>query len=96
MKSILAFLILLLAYQPLKSQIKFDAEQENFNRYRNSPCYNEIGFIPGTDNERLYKECEDRKWKQQFNHYLQIGLIVAFITLLFAFIIWILKRTEQS
>lgn len=39
--------------------IAFDPVKENLDRFKNSPCYGKLGFIPGRDNEALYKECEE-------------------------------------
>lgn len=40
---------------------QFDPVKENLDRFTKSPCYGELGFIPGRDNEQLYRDCESRK-----------------------------------
>ena len=42
----------------------FDAESTNFERFQNSPCYDEIGFNPTwdlTSLEKTYTDCESKK-----------------------------------
>ena len=42
----------------------FDVEATNFERFQNSPCYDEIGFNPTwdlTNLEKTYTDCESKK-----------------------------------
>jgi hypothetical protein len=43
----------------------FNAYDENYERFKNSPCFRELGFIPGRDNETIYRECEEGKQKEK-------------------------------
>src|SRR4030095_10933154 len=49
------------------SPIAFDPVKENYERYKNSPCFKDLGFIPGRDNESLYKACEGRLQNENTN-----------------------------
>lgn len=60
----------------------FDPAKENYDRYKNSPCFKEIGFIPGRDNERLYKECEERLQKESLNRTSIVLLLIAGVSTL--------------
>src|SRR5437867_1188307 len=56
---------------------KFDPSQENFDRYKNSPCANELGFIPGRDNEDLYRAYKEAKKKEQIKPVIIVMSILA-------------------
>lgn len=66
--------------------VQFDPVKENLDRFTSSPCYNELGYIPGRDNERLYRECESRRnglWGSEGSKYLYAlgGLAGVFLIL---------------
>lgn len=49
----------------LNTPIQFDESTENYQRFRNSPCFEQLGFVKGRDNEALYKSCEERLRQDQ-------------------------------
>ena len=65
------------------SGTSFNKSNENFERFKNSPCYSKLGFIPGYDNERIYKECEDEYYKEKYQPILIIAVIGIIITIIF-------------
>ena len=65
--------------------ISFDSKATNFDRYKNSPCYNTLGFSPLGDlkeQENRYLKCEEvyyRKRNKNIVLYVGMFLILASI-----------------
>lgn len=69
------------------------------DRYKNSPCFDEIGFNPSWDQkdlEKRYLECENKnKGKQRDNEILNISLIIAALGIVIYVIYDIYKITKK-
>lgn len=78
-KKIMSVVIYLFLITIAISQTKFDSEQENYYRYKNSPCAETLGFIAGRDNETLYRICEEELQMQQLKKYGSITIVLLLI-----------------
>lgn len=73
----------------------FDVEATNFERFKNSPCFEELGFNPMGDLaslEQAYIECENVK---NTNRNLSVLYILGFILLLSAIIFFSLPKEKR-
>lgn len=73
----------------------FDAKATNYERFKNSPCFDELGFNPMGDLaslEQAYRECEKVK---NTNRNLSVLYILAFIVLLSAIIFFSLPKNKR-
>jgi hypothetical protein len=72
----------------------FDSKATNFDRYKNSPCYNKLGFSPFGDlkeQEKRYLNCEEVYYKKRNKNLL----IYSGLFLLLASIVYIgIKRRQ--
>lgn len=62
--------------------VEFNSEKTNAQRFFNSPCYATLGFDPRRDpqvQERIYRECEDAKSREETEKNLKIGLGVLLV-----------------
>jgi hypothetical protein len=66
------------SYQALTPQ---QFSEPNMERYTNSPYFQELGYIPGQDNDRLYREREREEWIQKTAISACICLAVVIISL---------------
>jgi hypothetical protein len=68
--------------------VSFDTKATNFDRFENSPCYDEIGFNPTwdlTSLEKRYSECENAKNLKTVMNVLYIFAFVLIIGIVFYF-----------
>lgn len=80
------------AYGKIQS---FDANATNYERFKNSPCFDELGFNPMGDLaslEQAYIECENVK---NTNRNLSVLYILGFIVLLSAIIFFSLPKEKR-
>ena len=73
----------------------FDANATNYERFKNSPCFDELGFNPMGDLaslEQAYRECEKVK---NTNRNLSVLYILGFILLLSAIIFFSLPKEKR-
>ena len=73
----------------------FDAKATNYERFKNSPCFDELGFNPMGDLaslEQAYIECENVK---NTNRNLSVLYILGFILLLSAIIFFSLPKEKR-
>lgn len=73
----------------------FDANETNYERFKNSPCFDELGFNPMGDLaslEQAYIECENVK---NTNRNLSVLYILGFILLLSAIIFFSLPKEKR-
>ena len=59
-------------YEPKPIEIS----DKELKRYEKSPCFKDLGYLPGRDNEKLYRECEAAIQKEKSKRALTILLIV--------------------
>jgi len=71
------------ASQDAKLQsLEFNVEKTNALRFLNSPCLATLGFDPRRDpqvQERMYRECEDAKRREEMEKNIKIGLGVLLV-----------------
>ena len=80
------------AYGKIQS---WDPSATNFKRFKNSPCFDELGFNPMGDLaslEQAYRECEKVK---NSNRNLSVLYILAFVVLLSAIIFFSLPKEKR-
>ena len=73
----------------------FDAKSTNFERFKSSPCYDEIGFSPIWDTdvlEQRYSECEK---KNNINTTKKVLFGLAFILIIVAVIYFSLRKKRE-
>jgi len=72
----------------------YDAEATNFDRFHNSPCYDEIGFNPTSDLtslEKSYCDCESKK-----NLKIAMNVLFIFVFAVIIGIVFYLSRKKTS
>ena len=66
----------------------FDVEATNFERFKNSPCFDELGFNPMGDLaslEQAYQDCEKVKYTSRNLKALYILAFIAFLSVILFF-----------
>lgn len=75
--------------------VSYDAKALNYDRFKNSPCFEKLGFSPfrtPEEQERMYQTCESEYYKNLMIKIVSSVLIFGFI----AYMIYIsLKRKKQ-
>jgi hypothetical protein len=73
----------------------FDAREVNFERFKNSPCYDKIGFNPTNDidsMEKEYQDCESR----QVNNWMNVIYIIVFLIVICGVVIFSFSKKESK
>ena len=80
---------------PYGKTFSYDAKALNYDRFKNSPCFEKLGFSPfrtPEEQERMYQTCESEYYKNLIIKIVSSVLIFGFI----AYMIYIsLKRKKQ-
>lgn len=74
----------------------FNTETTDFQRFKNSPCFDEIGFSPTWDLESLYKSynhCESEKNKKKL---MNILFILSFVVVIAIVLYLSLKKSKNN
>jgi hypothetical protein len=77
----------------------YNPDELNFDRFKNSPCFDEIGFSPNWDTESLesrYSECENDKLKDKSSKILFVALFVIVVVLIAYFSIVQAKKSTKK
>jgi hypothetical protein len=77
----------------------YNPDELNFDRFKNSPCFDEIGFSPTWDTESLeskYSECENDKLKDKSSKILFVALFVIVVAVIAYFSIVQLKKKTKK